>query len=210
MGARQNEANGARPAHRGPAGAAGPPKLMAQTRKSARTLGKSDPMRWRWLGRCCARTGPAGRIASSTRANRWRRATRFRDRPNPQCRRIIPRLPPHVIAHPRLEKFRVGDKVTVPKSPVAQVHSNAPQVRFLGTQRNACTLWARAARQESEGGDSGFVTRILAIHEWLAPAGPRGGWVPGVSGDGLHRGRVLGGLARRGPSPSHERLLIGA
>ena len=38
-----------------------------------------------------------------------------------------------------LEKFRVGDKVTVPKSPVAQVHSNALQVGILGAQRNACT-----------------------------------------------------------------------
>jgi hypothetical protein len=38
-----------------------------------------------------------------------------------------------------LEKFRVGDKVTGPKSPVGQVYSNAPQVRILGTQRNTCT-----------------------------------------------------------------------
>jgi hypothetical protein len=29
-----------------------------------------------------------------------------------------------------LEKFRVGDKVTGPKSPVGQVYSNAPQVRI--------------------------------------------------------------------------------
>ena len=39
-----------------------------------------------------------------------------------------------------LEKFRVGDKVTVPKSPVAQVHSNALQVGILGAQRNACPV----------------------------------------------------------------------
>jgi hypothetical protein len=39
-----------------------------------------------------------------------------------------------------LEKFRVGGKVTVPKSPVAQVHSNALQVGILGAQRNACPV----------------------------------------------------------------------
>ena len=48
-----------------PAGRAGPPKLMAQTRKSALT--QPSPirsMRWRWVGRCCA-TGPAGRVGDT-------------------------------------------------------------------------------------------------------------------------------------------------
>ena len=74
-----------------------------------------------------------------------------------------------------LEKFRVGDKVTMPKSPVAQVHSNALQVGIWALSATHA-LWAWAARQESDPADSGFVTLTLAIHGWLALAGPRGGW----------------------------------
>jgi hypothetical protein len=88
-----------------------------------------------------------------------------------------------------LEKFGVGDKVTGP-NPLWHRCTKCSTGKNFGHSAQHVHLWARAARQASEGGDSGFVTRILAIHEWLALAGPRGGWVPRVSGDGLRRGRV--------------------